>query len=114
MSIKSQYELIRINILRHFECFVRMLHIYTMYFLIYFFSQGTPVSSSGQMTGIAALAAAAAATPRITTAASPSMNTLSTHHSGIKVVTPTIMTPSGIKVTPVGNKIGECSLCGFC
>ena len=59
------------------------------------------------MTGIAALAAAAAATQKITTAASPSVTTLSSPHSGVKVVTPTIVTPSGIKVTPVGNKIGK-------
>ena len=43
------------------------------------------------MTGIAALAAAAAATPKINT------NT----PGGIKVVTPTVVTPQGVRVTPV-------------
>jgi hypothetical protein len=53
------------------------------------------------MSGIAALAAAAAATQKITTTvAAP------TSISGIKVVTPTIVTPSGIKVTPVPGRTG--------
>ena len=47
------------------------------------------------MSGIAALAAAAAATQKITTPT-----------SGVKVVTPTIVTPSGIKVTPVQGRQG--------
>ncbi|XP_071081803.1 host cell factor 1-like isoform X2 [Haliotis cracherodii] len=50
--------------------------------------------ATGQMTGIAALAAAAAATQKIpgTTGAT------TTPMSGIKVVTPTIVTPTGVKV----------------
>jgi len=52
------------------------------------------------MSGIAALAAAAAATPRI--------NTPSTASSpGIKVVTPTIVTPQGVRVTPVQGESSE-------
>ena len=57
------------------------------------------------MTGIAALAAAAAATQKIP-------GTIQTHTAtqptaGIKVVTPTIVTPQGVKVTPVTRQIGE-------
>ncbi|XP_046552759.1 host cell factor 1-like [Haliotis rubra] len=54
----------------------------------------TSQGATGQMTGIAALAAAAAATQKIpgTTGAT------TTPMSGIKVVTPTIVTPSGVKV----------------
>lgn len=55
------------------------------------------------MTGIAALAAAAAATQKIpgtTVSTNPQV-------SGIKVVTPTIVTPSGMKVTPVQNRTGN-------
>ena len=48
------------------------------------------------MTGIAALAAAAAATPKINT------NT----PGGIKVVTPTVVTPQGVRVTPVRGESG--------
>jgi hypothetical protein len=54
------------------------------------------------MTGIAALAAAAAATQKIpgtTVGTNPQV-------SGIKVVTPTIVTPSGMKVTSVQNRTG--------
>jgi hypothetical protein len=55
------------------------------------------------MTGIAALAAAAAATQKIpgtTVGTNPQV-------SGIKVVTPTIVTPSGMKVTSVQNRTGK-------
>lgn len=51
------------------------------------------------MSGIQALAAAAAATQKITgTTTTPST-------SAIKVVTPTIVTPTGVKVTPIGNQV---------
>jgi len=61
----------------------------------------TPTTTStGQMSGIAALAAAAAATQKINTTAAST----TTPASGIKVVTPTIVTPSGIKVTPVPGR----------
>lgn len=46
------------------------------------------------MTGIAALAAAAAATPKMNTAGP----------GGIKVVTPTVVTPQGVRVTPVQSE----------
>ncbi|OWF35099.1 Host cell factor 1 [Mizuhopecten yessoensis] len=59
-------------------------------------------SGGGQMTGIAALAAAAAATQKIPGTSS----TTTTPVSGIKVVTPTIVTPQGVKVTPVPGKLG--------
>ena len=52
------------------------------------------------MTGIAALAAAAAATPKINT------NT----PGGIKVVTPTVVTPQGVRVTPVRGESGAYSI----
>ena len=52
------------------------------------------------MTGIAALAAAAAATPKINT------NT----PGGIKVVTPTVVTPQGVRVTPVRGQSGAYSI----
>ena len=59
------------------------------------------------MTGIAALAAAAAATQKIQGAS----QTTTTPVSGIKVVTPTIVTPQGVKVTPVTTRqIGMYSL----
>ncbi|KAK7102658.1 hypothetical protein V1264_020848 [Littorina saxatilis] len=51
--------------------------------------------SGGQMSGIAALAAAAAATQKIPGTA----GVTTTPVSGIKVVTPTIVTPGGVKVT---------------
>ncbi|XP_078339455.1 host cell factor 1-like isoform X4 [Crassostrea virginica] len=55
--------------------------------------------TGNQMSGIQALAAAAAATQKITgTTTTPST-------SAIKVVTPTIVTPTGVKVTPIGNQI---------
>ncbi|XP_041349978.1 host cell factor 1-like isoform X2 [Gigantopelta aegis] len=59
-------------------------------------------TSGGQMTGIAALAAAAAATQKI-----PGATTATTTPvSGIKVVTPTMVTPAGVKVSPIqGTKI---------
>ncbi|RUS85108.1 hypothetical protein EGW08_007113, partial [Elysia chlorotica] len=60
------------------------------------------VTTSGSMSGIAALAAAAAATQKIP--GTPASAT-STPASGIKVVTPTIVTPGGVKVTPVGAKL---------
>lgn len=53
------------------------------------------------MSGIAALAAAAAATQKINTS---SAGSTTTPVSGIKVVTPTIVTPSGVKVTPVPGR----------
>lgn len=53
------------------------------------------------MTGIAALAAAAAATQKIPGTAG--VTTIPV--SGIKVVTPTIVTPTGVKVTPIPGKI---------
>ncbi|KAL8594888.1 hypothetical protein ACOMHN_038451 [Nucella lapillus] len=62
----------------------------------------TTVASSaagGQMSGIAALAAAAAATQKIPGTA----GVTTTPVSGIKVVTPTIMAPGGVKVTPVSG-----------
>lgn len=55
------------------------------------------------MTGIAALAAAAAATQKIPGTTQVQASTTS---SGIKVVTPTIVTPQGVKVTPVTRQIG--------
>ncbi|XP_059150438.1 host cell factor 2-like isoform X2 [Physella acuta] len=59
-------------------------------------------TTSGNMSGIAALAAAAAATQKIPgTMASAT----TTPASGIKVVTPTIVTPGGVKVTPVTTKL---------
>ncbi|XP_060072754.1 host cell factor 1-like [Ylistrum balloti] len=58
-------------------------------------------TGGGQMTGIAALAAAAAATQKIPGTSS----TTTTPVSGIKVVTPTIVTPQGVKVTPVPGKL---------
>ena len=57
------------------------------------------------MTGIAALAAAAAATQKIT--GTTSGTTTSTPVSGIKVVTPTIVTPQGMKVTPIQKMAGK-------
>ncbi|GFO44057.1 host cell factor [Plakobranchus ocellatus] len=60
------------------------------------------VTTTGSMSGIAALAAAAAATQKIP--GTPASAT-STPSSGIKVVTPTIVTPGGVKVTPVGAKL---------
>lgn len=59
------------------------------------------------MTGIAALAAAAAATQKIPGTTQQQTNT-ATVTSGIKVVTPTIVTPQGVKVTPVTRQIGMC------
>ena len=55
--------------------------------------------AGGQMSGIAALAAAAAATQKIPGTA----GVTTTPVSGIKVVTPTIVTPGGVKVTPVSG-----------
>lgn len=49
------------------------------------------------MSGIAALAAAAAATPKINTPGGAQ----AVGQGGIKVVTPTIVTPQGVRVTPV-------------
>ena len=51
------------------------------------------------MTGIAALAAAAAATQKIQGNVQTTTNT--TPMSGFRVVTPTIVTPQGVKFTPV-------------
>ena len=55
------------------------------------------------MSGIAALAAAAAATQKINTTA----GVTTTPVSGIKVVTPTVVSPSGVKVTPVSGRTSE-------
>ena len=57
------------------------------------------------MTGIAALAAAAAATQKIQ--GTSQQQTATTPVSSIKVVTPTIVTPQGVKVTPVSRQIGK-------
>ena len=54
------------------------------------------------MSGIAALAAAAAATQKIP---GTHASATTTPASGIKVVTPTIVTPGGMKVTPVGTRL---------
>ncbi|CAG5136587.1 unnamed protein product [Candidula unifasciata] len=59
-------------------------------------------TTAGNMSGIAALAAAAAATQKIP--GTPGSVT-TTPASGIKVVTPTIVTPGGVKVTPVTGKL---------
>ena len=66
-------------------------------------------TTGGQMTGIAALAAAAAATQKIqgSTPAGTASTTTTTQASSIKVVTPAIVTPQGVKVTPVSRQIGE-------
>ena len=55
------------------------------------------------MSGIAALAAAAAATQKIPGTA----GVTTTPVSGIKVVTPTIVTPGGVKVTVPGTRQGQ-------
>ncbi len=70
--------------------------------------QASATSGSGQMSGIAALAAAAAATQKINTtiAAGSTMSMAAAAGAGIKVVSPTIVTPSGIKVTPVASRLG--------
>ncbi|XP_053378381.1 host cell factor 1-like isoform X2 [Mercenaria mercenaria] len=60
-------------------------------------------TSGGQMTGIAALAAAAAATQKIQ--GTSQQQTATAPVSSIKVVTPTIVTPQGVKVTPVSRQI---------
>jgi len=57
------------------------------------------------MTGIAALAAAAAATQKIPGTTPQSAGATPT--SSIKVVTPTIVTHQGMKVTPVSRQIGK-------
>jgi len=62
----------------------------------------TAASTAGGMSGIAALAAAAAATQKIP--GTPASAT-TTPASGIKVVTPTIVTPGGMKVLPVGTRL---------
>ena len=59
--------------------------------------------AGGQMSGIAALAAAAAATQKIPGTA----GVTTTPVSGIKVVTPTIVTPGGVKVTVPGTRQGQ-------
>ncbi|KAI8781935.1 host cell factor isoform X1 [Biomphalaria glabrata] len=59
-------------------------------------------TTTGTMSGIAALAAAAAATQKI---AGTMASATTTPASGIKVVTPTIVTPGGVKVTPVTGKL---------
>ena len=60
------------------------------------------------MSGIAALAAAAVASKKIDTTAgmTTTSSTTTTAMSGIKVVTPTVVTPSSIKVTPVTSRSG--------
>ncbi|BFZ08347.1 hypothetical protein BsWGS_11388 [Bradybaena similaris] len=59
-------------------------------------------TTAGNMSGIAALAAAAAATQKIPGTLGSATTTPA---SGIKVVTPTIVTPGGVKVTPVSGKL---------
>ena len=73
--------------------------------------QGT-TGTTGQISGIAALAAAAAATQKITTGgATPTITTVAQSVPGVKVVTPTIVSPSTIKVSPVTTRTGEiCAL----
>ncbi|KAL3851844.1 hypothetical protein ACJMK2_015546, partial [Sinanodonta woodiana] len=66
----------------------------------------TQATVGGQMTGIAALAAAAAATQKI----QGKTQTTNTPSSGIKVVTPTVVTPTGVKVTPVQGKVQATTL----
>lgn len=62
----------------------------------------TICQTAGNMSGIAALAAAAAATQKIPGTLGSATTTPA---SGIKVVTPTIVTPGGVKVTPVTGKL---------
>ena len=58
------------------------------------------------MSGIAALAAAAAATQKITTTAS--LATAGTPTSGVRVVTPTMVSAApGMKVTPMAGRTGQ-------
>lgn len=57
------------------------------------------------MTGIAALAAAAAATQKIQGTTTTTTTVPGTPLGGLKVVTPTIVTHPGVKVTPVQGKI---------
>ncbi|XP_052284888.1 host cell factor 1-like isoform X2 [Dreissena polymorpha] len=64
--------------------------------------QSSATTSSG-MTGIAALAAAAAATQKIPGHSQQVVTTA--QGTGIRVVTPTIVTPQGVKVTPVNRQI---------
>ncbi|KAK3581239.1 hypothetical protein CHS0354_032957 [Potamilus streckersoni] len=66
----------------------------------------TQATVGSQMTGIAALAAAAAATQKI----QGKTQTTNTPSSGIKVVTPTVVTPTGVKVTPVQGKVQATTL----
>ena len=54
------------------------------------------------MSGIAALAAAAAATQKINT----TVATVGTPTSGVRVVTPTIMAQTRMKMTPVSARTG--------
>ncbi|XP_064633755.1 host cell factor 1-like isoform X2 [Lineus longissimus] len=62
-------------------------------------SKPGPVSSTGApMSGIAALAAAAAATQKISTSVT---GVTSTQMGGIRVVNPTIVSPSGVRMTQV-------------
>jgi hypothetical protein len=81
---------------------VNFCHLDILRVFLCFFSQ----QSGGQMTGIAALAAAAAATQKIQ-GTSQQQQTATTPVSSIKVVTPTIVTPQGVKVTPVSRQIGK-------
>ncbi|XP_052780267.1 host cell factor 1-like isoform X2 [Mya arenaria] len=67
-------------------------------------------TTSGGMTGIAALAAAAAATQKIP--GTTQQQVLTSQNSGIKVVTPTIVTPQGMKVTPVSRQISGTTFSG--
>ncbi|KAK6176595.1 hypothetical protein SNE40_014849 [Patella caerulea] len=60
--------------------------------------QGQTTTAGGQMTGIAALAAAAAATQKIPgTPNTPGTPQTIRTVSGVKVVTPTVVTPSGVR-----------------
>jgi hypothetical protein len=75
-------------------------------FVLLKFQAGAPMS------GIAALAAAAAATQKISTSVSGLSGVTSTHMGGIKVVNPTIVSPSGIKMTQVQGALkGELISC---
>ena len=66
----------------------------------------------GQMSGIAALAAAAAATSKMNTVGVSSAAVGTPSSAGaIKVVTPTLVKPAGIKVTPVPARQPQRSKC---
>lgn len=78
-----------------------------LFSLLCFCSQG----GQGQMSGIAALAAAAAATSKMNTVGVSSAAGTPSSAGAIKVVTPTIVKPAGIKVTPMPGRQGQRSEC---